>query len=147
MWKLYSSLFLIVLVIGGFYFLYNENQKLQKQSIEYKNAAENNEDALNTVLEDIQNITAEREKFFQNNKSSQEIKNDLLEILRSHDMGKLAERKPNLIESRVNDATQDINRCMEIISGDSLTMEEIDADKSSEINSYCSDIANPNYDN
>lgn len=146
MWKLYSSVFLIILVIGGFYFLYNENQKLQEQSVEYKNAAESNENALNTVLEDIQDITAEREKFFQNNKSSRELKNDLLEILRSHDMGNLAEEKPALIENRVNDATDDINRCMEILSGDPLTMEEIDANKPSEINSYCSDIANPNYD-
>lgn len=145
MWKIYSSVFLIFLVLGGFYFLYSENQKLQEQRTEYKNAAETNENTLNTVLEDIQNITAEREQYFQNNKSSQDLRNDLLEILRSHDMGNLAEEKPNLIENRVNDATEDINRCMEIISGKPLTMEEIDADKPSEINSYCSDIANPNY--
>lgn len=145
MWKIYSSVFLIILVLGGFYFLYNENQKLQEQSVEYRNAAEVNEDALDTVLEDIENITAERERFFENNESSREVKNDLLEILRTHDMGNLAEEKPNLIENRVNDATKDINRCMEIISGDPLTMEEIDADKPSEINNYCSDIANPNF--
>ena len=54
-------------------------------------------------------------------------------------------QKPNLVENIINNATDDVNRCFEILSGSPLTLEEIDATKQSEINASCPAIANPNY--
>jgi hypothetical protein len=69
-----------------------------------------------------------------------------LEIkLADHELSYLATNKPKLVERVINNGTDDVLRCFEILSGKELTEEEINATKRSQINSSCSDIANPNY--
>mgnify|MGYP003676571190 CR=1 FL=1 len=65
---------------------------------------------------------------------------------KKRDIGALAEDKPRLIERVINTGTRNALRCMEISMGAKLTEKEINATKKSEINSECSDIANPNYE-
>jgi predicted negative regulator of RcsB-dependent stress response len=69
----------------------------------------------------------------------------LEERLSKHDLGFLAQSKPNLVEKIIDKASQDVLRCFEIQSGSPLTQEELNATKPSEINLSCTDIANPNY--
>lgn len=78
-------------------------------------------------------------------KTAQERVDTLAKKLREHDLGALAEAKPELVERRIRKASEDVKRCFEILSGSSLTEEERNATKPSEINSTCSDIANPKY--
>jgi len=84
---------------------------------------------LNKSLEDL------RDKFHKVNASG-----------KKRDIGALAEDKPRLIERVINTGTRNALRCMEISMGAKLTEKEINATKKSEINSECSDIANPNYE-
>jgi uncharacterized protein YneF (UPF0154 family) len=84
---------------------------------------------LNESLEDL------RDKFHKVNASG-----------KKRDIGALAEDKPRLIERVINTGTRNALRCMEISMGAKLTEKEINATKKSEINSECSDIANPNYE-
>lgn len=57
----------------------------------------------------------------------------------------LAAQKPGLIERRINQGTNNAYRCMEIASGASLTEQERNATKPSEINPECPGLANPRY--
>lgn len=69
----------------------------------------------------------------------------LRDKLAKHELGKLAEKKPGLVESKINKGTDNAARCFEILSGSPLTEEEKAATKKSEINGECPSIANPNY--
>jgi predicted nuclease with TOPRIM domain len=62
-----------------------------------------------------------------------ELKNKLAR----HDLQYLASRKPGLIEKRVNDASKDVNRCFEIMTGSPWTDKEKKATSGNEFNSEC----------
>lgn len=149
MWKYFVSALTIIGILYLVYTMYNDYQekmnKLIQDNVIYKNAAEQNETAYNKILEDIDLLLTEQSRVNADQQKINEISNKLLETLRRHDMGQLAQAKPKLVENIVNNATNDVNRCVEILSGSPLTMGEINATKPSEINSACSNIANPNY--
>jgi predicted negative regulator of RcsB-dependent stress response len=65
--------------------------------------------------------------------------------LSEHEIGDLAQKKPKLIEKIIDKGTQDVLRCYEILTGSPLTEKEIAATKKSQVNTTCSDVANPNY--
>jgi len=94
------------------------------------------------------------EKIMEANKEMNELVNNLQEDMRQldkrftkkgRDIGKIAEKKPGLVEKIINNATERAKRCVEIASGAKLTEQEINATKKSEINTECPAIANPNY--
>ena len=62
----------------------------------------------------------------------------------TRDIGKLAERKPNLIAKVINNATKNVLRCFEVAAGAPLTEAEFNANKRSEYNAECPSI-HPNY--
>ena len=65
---------------------------------------------------------------------------------KKRDIGKLAaSRKAKRLEKIFNNATDNVFRCYEILSGVPLTEEEISATKKSQANNECASIANPNY--
>jgi hypothetical protein len=70
---------------------------------------------------------------------------DLRDRLGRHELAFLAANKPVLIENIINNATDNIGRCFEIVTGSPLTTDEINATLPSEINTECPEIANPNY--
>ena len=65
---------------------------------------------------------------------------------KDRDVGKLATKKPSLVEKIINNASDRAKRCVEIASGAPLTEAEINATKKSEINPECPALANPNYE-
>ena len=65
---------------------------------------------------------------------------------KNRDVGKIAEKKPSLVEKIINSASERAKRCVEIASGAPLTEAEINATKKSEINPECPALANPNYE-
>ena len=64
---------------------------------------------------------------------------------KNRDIGKIAVKKPSLVEKIINNASERAKRCVEIASGAPLTEAEINATKKSEINPECPALANPNY--
>jgi len=69
----------------------------------------------------------------------------LSSTIRTHDLAKLASKKPLMIQNIINDGTADSFRCFEILSGSELTEDELNATKPSQINRSCASLANPNY--
>ena len=143
------------LILAGFYWYYNDTQeklailhennakletaaKLQKQAIE---EMEQQVELVNAIAKTTsEEIVKSREKIEVINKKF----NKQSKLLGSRDMGKLAISKPSPIKNIVNRGTVDIMRCFEIVSGKSLTEKEKNAEKPSQLNRSCPDIANPN---
>lgn len=65
--------------------------------------------------------------------------------LARHELDFLAAKKPKLVQKIIDKASDNVLRCLEIVSGSPLLEDEINATKPSQINSECPDIANPNY--
>jgi len=61
------------------------------------------------------------------------------------DIGQLAVDKTKAIEKIINNASENAQRCFEILTGSPLTEKEKNATKKSEVNPECPSIANPNY--
>ena len=95
------------------------------------------------------------EKIMEANKEMNILVKNLQQDLRSldkrfnkkdRDVGKIAEKRPSLVEKIINSASERAKRCVEIASGAPLTEAEINATKKSEINPECPALANPNYE-
>lgn len=61
----------------------------------------------------------------------------LVERFAEHDLGFLAQQRPQLIESIINNASQQAARCFEILSGAPLTQEEQNAQTAQQFNGEC----------
>lgn len=136
-----------VLTTGYFYVtnLQKQRDSAIMESQQYKQAAETNEQTINSLLRDIELINQERNRVYEEFVQSENRVRELSDKLSQHDLGILALQRPNLIENRINRGTIDVFRCFEILSGSAITLEEIDATRKSQTNTSCADIANPNY--
>jgi len=152
MFKFYIGIFVAMFIGGSITFAlyyYNSTQKkiqtLTVENTQLHTAVDRNEQTINTLTTDIETIRQERNILDQQFRLAQQQVQILQQKLSDHDLEFLAMQKPNLVENIINNATDDVNRCFEILSGSPLTLEEIDATKQSEINASCPAIANPNY--
>ena len=93
------------------------------------------------MAKQAETLTAVNEKFA----TAQAERDALRDKLAKHEIGKLAEKKPELVEAAINKGADNAARCFEILSGSPLTEAEKAATKKSEINSECPSIANPSY--
>lgn len=151
MWKYVLIIAIVGSLTGTGYYIYNSTMNtittLISENTQLRNAADQNRQELDRILEDVRQIATESENVSDEFQRANLVVTELRRLLREHDLGELAVERPQMIQTRVNSATQDLNRCFEIMSGSPLTTEEINATRPSEINNYCSDIANPNYNN
>ena len=148
-----KMLLILTVVIGavGFgawkYYTYTQAQIL----IHATNAAQAEQAAIesNAALESMQQDLKEVQKQF--NEVSREFADaqsrvDALQVkLSKHDLGQLAQAKPGLVEKIIDKASDNVVRCIEILSGAPLTEEEINVTKKSKANNECPGLANPNY--
>lgn len=119
--------------------IYAENAAVAKQSAAETQAAL---DKTNADLIEVRNqFNLVNSKFSQ---ASERVDN-LERKLSENDINYLASRRPGLVEKVVDKATQDVLRCLEIVSGSPLTEDEKNATRKSQANGECPDLANPNY--
>jgi len=122
-----------------------ENSTLVSNMAQLENALESQQRTIDTLQEDIE---LQGRLLTQTRKDFQEARNSvsqLIERLAKHELGFLANERPGLVENIINNASDEILRCFEIISGSPLTQQEKNATLPSEINSECPEIANPNF--
>ena len=108
-------------------------------------AAAASEAAFKSVQEDLAEVQKQFNEVSKEFANAQTRVDTLEEKLSEHDLGQLAQARPGLVEKIINNASNEVARCVEILSGSPLTEKEINATKPSKINSECPDIANPNY--
>ena len=139
---------LISLMSGAAYFYYSTTQSrigtliaegiaLQKDLQTAVAANEQNVQAIDDlqlenqrVLEDFNRVNTEyQDTRVQNSK--------LVERLGQHELDALASAKPVLVERIINNASENVSRCFEIMTGSPLTDREIQATSGNQFNSEC----------
>lgn len=109
--KIMLGAFIVIsLLCGGFYLYYKDTQA--RMAVLIENSAKL-ESAVQTQSLAIAQLEADAAKFAELNKEltiqmqkAEEYQDSLRAKLRKHDLTKLSEQKPGLIEKRINDATK-----------------------------------------
>ena len=148
--KIYAMIGVAVAtMVAGFYWYYQDSQKrimdLMANQAKLETAVAIQEETIKQQQADMAKQAATLEKVNDAFAKAQADKQNLTDRLMKHDLGKLAEKKPGLVEEKINRGTDNVGRCFEILSGAPLTDAERNATKKSEINNECPSIANPSY--
>ena len=136
-------------ILGGIgYWYYTDSQAkmaVMQQEIGIQKVA------IEKQLEDVKKAQIETQKL---NKKFEDARkqvdsledkfNKTSKLLGKRDIGVLAINKPRAIKRILTSGTKQHLRCFEIVSGSPLTEKETNAEKKSQQNSHCPDIANPN---
>lgn len=160
--KMGVFIFLLTGAIGAYAYV----KKIEADNAQLKNnvvVLEENNNKLNVAIEQQQEVLEQVKQDQQNIAKAYDrvvalnakLQGDL-DVLKSkfrkvkssgtvRDIGVLAQSKPELVGKILTNASLDAMRCVEIVSGDSLTDGEKNATKKSQINAQCADIANPNF--
>jgi len=148
--KIYAMIGVAVAtMVAGFYWYYQDSQKrimdLMANQAKLETAVQLQEETIKQQQAEMQK-QAETLKVVNDAFSKAQVdKQNLTDKLIKYDLGKLAEKKPGLVEEKINRGTDNVGRCFEILSGASLTDAERRATKKGEINNECPSIANPAY--
>lgn len=108
-------------------------------------AQQESQAALEAVQRDLQKVQEQYNQVTSEFQSAQTRVEDLEKKLSEHELGQLAQARPDWVEKIIDKGSADVLRCIEILSGAPLTEDEINAVKKSKTNTQCPDIANPNY--
>ena len=127
--------------------LRSDNAILKANAVKMESAISEQQELITKQKEDFQEILKANNKM---NELVNNLKKDLEDLdkrfnKKNRDFGKLAIEKTKVIERIMNKGSVNAQRCIEIASGATLTEEEQNATKKSEINTECPSIANPNY--
>jgi len=101
--------------------------------------------ALDQTIKDLEKVQEKYNQVSADFNSAKKRVDGLQDKLKEHDLPFLAEQKPGLVEKILDKGSKDMLRCLEIISGDPLTEEELNVTTKSKANTQCPDLANPNY--
>ena len=112
-------------IAGGGYFYYTDTQarisQLQENNAQLKIAVETNEKTIEGMEQQAE-INAELSEELQERlEESEESRNRLINVFGSHDLTRLALKKPGLIETRVNNGTKKAFDGIETVSGAEVT--------------------------
>ena len=155
--KLAGIMLILMLAMGGgAYWYYNDTQErlrvLAENNAKLEVAMQTQKQALEQQKRDIARVNAEKEALnteFQ--KSRQAVDNlrdkfnGVSKVIGQRDIGERAIIKPRAIGKVISIGSNNVMRCFEILSGSPLTEKEKNAEKKSQINSMCPDVANPRY--
>jgi chromosome segregation ATPase len=113
----------LLAIIGGSgytYFTYTQEKisDLSSQVAEYEINIRQCENTLSSVRQDRIRIERETEILQTRVKQAETYQSELLDKLQRHDLTRLTLEKPGLIETRVNDATEQVFKDLEYISRD-----------------------------
>lgn len=121
---MYQILIGIILILGGgSYWLYNENQTLSANNIKLEMAVEEQKAAIESIKESYEQQGKSLQNLMNKNAQIEAEKDRYLDIFRRHNLDKLALAKPGLIESRINKATASV---FEEIENDSKNIADLD---------------------
>jgi len=140
--KLAGVMAILMFVTGGiFYWYYNDTQErmgiLHEINADLEVAVQNNEEAIKQLNIDNQKAKAQIGKVNNEFVDIRRQNQVLADKLTKNNIGSLAQNKPVLVEKIINNATENANRCFELISGAMLTDKEKEAKDGKSFNSEC----------
>ena len=119
---------------------------LTENNAKLETAVQTNEEALASQRASFEAMVVENQKLQAEFQAISDRNKSLENRLSRHDIGAAGVARPESLERVLNNATKNAQRCMEILSGATLTESELSATKPSEINPECWRDANPNFD-
>ena len=106
---MYQFFIAIILVLGGgCYFLWNENQTLTQNNVLLEGAVEQQQQAMDALQGAFQRQTTALNNMTARNAEIEADMNRYLDIFRRHNLNQLAEARPGLVETRVNNGTKEV---------------------------------------
>lgn len=96
-----------------------------------------NEETITSLQQDYNKINAELTRINIEFSATREQNRKLSNRLARHDLGILGSQKPALVERIINNASDNVGRCFELLSGAELTESERNAENARSFNSEC----------
>tara|TARA_B100002019_G_scaffold162384_1_gene140086 strand:- start:801 stop:1289 length:489 start_codon:yes stop_codon:yes gene_type:complete len=152
--RVVAYLIIACLVAGGLWYISNLKANLAVSELNnetLKNEIKNQQEVMDLMQQDIkkiQQINSQINTELDRQKKEVQALNDKFNVNakgESRNFGRIAARKPRVVEKLVNKGTVNAFRCLEIASGSPLTEKELNAKTESETNRECPSIANPNF--
>ena len=144
MLRVYLLLIVVGTIGGAGYVAYNTYVDMQNkiitlssQNAELKSATAQQEEAVASLLKDIEKANKELNRVNEAFAEIRQQNNMLANKLGDLDLGVLAERDPEDIEFKVNRGTDNAGRCFELLSGDELNEDEKGAQNAKDFNREC----------
>ena len=123
-------------VVGGAFFYYKDSQAtiaaLNQQTATLTQAVDQQKEAIEAMEQSIRDQAAIREDMMKEVESARKDVEKLQTKIASHDLKLIASEKAELLEKKINRATNDVMRCFEIATGDAILPDEK--------NNQCSDL-------
>jgi len=153
--KLAGIMFILMLAMGGgAYWYYTDTQErmriLAENNAKLEIAVQTQQQAIEQQKKDIAAVNAANDalnKEFQASRAEvDDLKgkfNKVSKVVGARDIGKQAIAFPKSIEKIITKGSNNVMRCFEILSGQPLTEKEANAEKPSQSNTMCPEIANP----
>lgn len=148
MHKWFVTILVVAALCGGASFYYRSTQSKIEQLIQQNTALQG--DVVRLIEAGQQNVKVidQLQDAYEDIKADYAFIDNEFQLIRSqnreldarfkrHDLSKLAAAKPELIEKIVNSASEDANRCFELLSGSPRTKKEMEAKNEKEFNSEC----------
>tara|TARA_Y100000015_G_C2375082_1_gene82121 strand:- start:509 stop:895 length:387 start_codon:yes stop_codon:yes gene_type:complete len=102
-----QMLITLILVLGlGSWYLYNQNQTLTENNIKLENALEEQTRAIETLRESYEKQGQSLMNMTRRNAEIESEKAEYLAIFSRHNLDLLALKKPGMIETRMNNASE-----------------------------------------
>ena len=122
--KVYILIVVIGLVSGviyGAYFYYNDTQNririLTENSAQLEIAAQTQKNTIDTLVQDAEQNAELAKELNTRLEAANNYKNQLIGKLRKHDLSRLSQQKPALVEGKINNATKKLLAEFETITG------------------------------
>ena len=107
----------IIIVLGlGSYYLYQQNQVLTANNMALESAVATQEEAIKTMQNDFTLQTQQLGELQKKSQATQLEMNRYLDIVKRHNLTKLAAAKPGLLEPKINKGTKNVFDSIEEIS-------------------------------
>ena len=126
--RLYAMIFVIALLGGAAYaakYYYDTTQatisQLRENNAKLEVANEENQQTIKKMGEDAIRLNALTDQLGEDLRKAEEYGDELRNTLNKHDMTHLANKKPGLIEKRMQDATDKLWDNLESVTSDNTT--------------------------
>jgi len=132
----YVKFTIVLAIVGAVTFFWFDYKRLQTKSVELESTVHIFEQRFNeqaVLIEQIKTNVEEQKKIRDDlkkdvNKAQREVEK-LNNVVKDHDFARIASKKRTLLEKRINNGTDDVIRCFEIVTGN--------APKQNETNKNC----------
>ena len=106
-------------VYGGWYYYKDTQARIQtltENSAKLEVATQQQEMTINTLVDDAEKYRELNKELNTKLEAANDYKNDLISKLRKHDLSRLSQQKPGLVEKKINNGTKKLFESFESIT-------------------------------